>query len=390
MNKTLFLYNSLLALCVFFSVITMNLKAQTGHFTDTIPYNIVMGKMIISVKIDNKPTRLIFDTGGRNFLVRDSAIYHNLAVNSKEIVSDVNSLSNNLPKGTVRNLQIGNHFVSPSSSMLVMPNNPFFEELGVAGALGGEAFAEFAVTFHSREKYITLSYPYRPKGISRKDGMIMNTGNNFHSIISVGIGNNSFDALFDTGMGGFLHITLNDYRKLKAKEHITEIAKGAGIYYVGIGGLSNAKQEEVLKLDISDFRIGNKHFSQVGSLAQNRQISIVGLELLNYGNVMLDYPRGLFYFFPFDNTISDMNGQGKVWNVRVLPTVTHFEVTATIDNVDIQIGEQVWNINGVNLEGAEKSETFINSIFDSIKEDTAYLIVGKDKKDLRKVIIKKI
>lgn len=384
-------YRIIAFLAAFWGLSFYGLHAQSLEaFADTIPYEIRLGKIIISAEVSGKPTQFILDTGGRNFIVRDSLSVHEVKIQRNEMVSDANSLSSNLPKGSVSSLKIGNYYSTPNASMLVMPNNNFYRQLGVAGALGGEAFAHVVVTFHSKEKYITLSYPYRPKGVSRKDGAPMKMGSNFHAVIPVSIGSSTINTLFDTGMGGFMHIINPDYNSLKDKENITMRAEGAGVFYIGIGGIKNAKQEDVAKLDIAELKVGDKKFTNVGTLSQRRGTSIIGLDLLEYGNVMLDYPRGLFYFFPFDNSITDMGSITKIWDVKVLPIVDHFEVSAVVGHADLEIGERVWNINGTELDKLELSEMAVNDIFDQIKQDTAYILVGKDKQNLRKITIKKI
>lgn len=385
------MYRILIALITFNFIFQLGLNAQSAiAFADTIPYEIVVEKIIITAHVEGKPTKFIFDTGGRNFIVRDSLSTHNVRIISQETVADVNSLASNLPKGIVSSLRIGKHYSMKNAPMLVMPNNNFYRLLNVAGALGGEAFSHVTVTFHPKEKYITLSYPYRPKGVSRKDGIQMVMGNNFHSVVPVNIGSSTINALFDTGMTGFMHIVNSDYAKLKDREKIDIQAQGSGVFHIGIGGIKDAKQEEIAKLDIATMKIGNKQFANIGTLRQSRSHSIIGLELLDYGKVMLDYPRGLFYFFPFDDDVADMSTKTKIWNVKILPIEYHFEVSATIGDLDVEIGERVWNINGRGLEDVKPSEIDINNILNSIESDTAYILVGKEEKSLKKIMIKKI
>ncbi|MDR2448994.1 MAG: hypothetical protein LBD52_03450, partial [Prevotellaceae bacterium] len=77
-------------------------------------------------------------------------------------------------------------------------------------------------------------------------------------------------------------------------------------------------------------------------------------------------------------------------NVKILPVGEHFEITAAIGDCDVQTGERVWSINGADLAAAEQSELFIDEIFASISGDTAWILVGSNKKKLRKVTIRKI
>lgn len=368
-----------------------NIRAQVTLVSDTIPFEIVSSKIVISVEVNGKPTRYIVDTGGRNLITSDSIESRGVRLTGQEMTSDVNSKGRAMYKGVMPNLKIGKVINLKNVNTLVMPPQRYFRELGVVGALGGEAFSKVCVSIHSREKYIILTYPYRPKGISRKDGITMQMGNNFHSVIPVKIGNVTLNTLFDTGMHSFLHLNNPDYETLKNANECTTEAKGSGLWHVGVGGVSSMPDKSADKVSVNELIVHNKKFTHVGTLTQERNYSIIGLDLIKYGNVMLDYPRGLFYFFPFDNEAIDLSGVTKLWNVKILPIENHFEVTGIIGEIDVKQGEYVWNINGTELtEDTPLSEEYITNLINSVDTDTGYILVGKTAAKTRKVEIRKI
>ena len=53
---------------------------------------------------------------------------------------------------------------------MVLPEVGMFKKLGVAGILGGDAFAQSVITFDSRKKVMIINYPYRPLGLKIQDG----------------------------------------------------------------------------------------------------------------------------------------------------------------------------------------------------------------------------
>ena len=364
--------------------------SQTELKSDTIPYELAGEKMILTVKIDGKPVRFIFDSGGRNLVTSDFAKDLNIKIQGNEMVSDVNNKISRMYKGIFPDMEIGRSTKIKNVSVLVTSPNTYFRKLNVAGLLSGEAFSKICLLICSREKQIIMTYPFRPKGISRIDGIKMSMGNNFHTVVPLQIANTAIDFLFDTGMHGLIHLTNNDYKKIKDASGITSKANGCGFWYVGIGGVRDVVQEEFVKLNIDTFHIKDKSFANIGTFTQNRQMSIIGLGLSEYGNIMLDYPRSLFYFFPFDNNITDMNEATKIWNVKILPKDGHFEITGIIGEADFKIGEQVWNINGTDLSSIPLDELTINEIMDSITAETGYLLIGVSKDKTKKVMIKKL
>jgi hypothetical protein len=361
---------------------------QVQRQTDTIPFEIVHGKFIIRSTINGKPARLIMDTGGISTLTADTVNHYGGTVSNIGTFADVNNAQLNFGAGAVDNLHIGDLLVWKSANITIVPNNGFFRSLGVVGTVGGEIFQAVCLTIDKRNKQLILSYPYRPKGVSRLDGTPMELGQHKQSKVPMTIGGRKMNVLFDTGMSGFLALGQQDYAGIKSSVEIRQT--GYGFMHVGIGGIKNARHDSLYKVSVPTMIVpGGKEFRHVNTVVLPQTQTIVGQALLEYGKVMLDYPRGLFFFFPYDDEPVDMDAR-RIWNIKILPVDEHFEITAILGNCDFQTGEHVWNINGADLAGVELSELFIDEIFASIPGDTAWILVGSDKKKLRKVTIRKI
>lgn len=376
---------------VFICTVVVGYAQNTLRISDTICYEIKESKIILSVKLNGKSTKFILDTGGVNLITRDSALKHNVQVTAQQAVADVNSKNSLFYKGAMNNLQLSERINLSTTDVLIIPPQPYFDGLGVAGALGGEAFADVCLTFHAKENMIVLTHPYRPQGVSRKEGMPMNMGSSYHSIFPLNIGGQTIKALFDTGMDGFLHLSNDDYEHLKQTVPIECLAVGEGIWHVGVGGVNDVDTEKISKVVVPEITVVGKKFRQVGSLTSSSPQTIIGRELLDYGTVILDYPRGLFYFYPFEpeGVINEVDL--KVWNVNILPMIDHFEITGIIGKTDgFKIGDRVWGINGIDLESFPLDQVRIIQLMNEIKAPTASLLVGETKESARKVIIRKL
>ncbi|MDR3184373.1 MAG: S8 family serine peptidase [Prevotellaceae bacterium] len=364
-------------------------REQIQRKTDTIPFEILQGKFIIEATINGKLARLIMDTGGITTLTSDTVNHYGATVSNIGTFADVNKARLNFGTGTVEHLHIGDLLVWKSANVTVVPGNGFFRTLGVAGTVGGDIFQPVCLTIDKRNKQFIITYPYRPKGISRSDGTPMELGEYIQPKVPMTIGGKSINVLFDTGMPDFLALGQQDYAGLKSSTEVQQT--GYGFMHVGIGGIKSARPDTLYKVNVPVMTApGGKAFRNVNTMITPNEQTLVGQVLLDYGRVMLDYPRGLFYFFPYDDEPVDMTALNRLWNVRILPIDGHFEVTAAIGDCDFRTGERVWNINGTDLTAAEQSELVIDRIFASISKDTAWMLVGNDRKKSRKVTIRKI
>lgn len=378
---------------LFLFICLFNLKAQTVEsYTDTIPYEIKRGKIILTLNIDDKPARFLFDTGGRNLIVYDSlSIYPSISLTGQnEGIADFNGISSSLPKAIAKEVGIGKRSIKNAPFIVSPNNNSFKAALGISGLISGELFKDFSVKINSRKKVITLSYPFRPKGMSRKDGIRINMDSNFRPIIPLTIGSSTINALFDTGAVGFLLLSEKDCNTLNDAGSLQIDAKGKGIISIGQGGMKNAVPSPILKYNIKEVAIKDKKFIEVGGLTIPGYLSIIGYDLLSYGEILIDYPRNLFYFLPYEKEPINKKETTKEWNVKILPVGYDFEITAVIGNVDVEIGEKVWEINGLSTKNFKPDELELIETMEKINKEEIILLVGKNKETARKIAIKKL
>lgn len=357
---------------------------------DTIPYEFISGKIVLSMKLNGKPVKFILDTGGVNLITSDMAENYGVRAISRELMADGNLKGINFFRGEMKQLQLSENLSIPTTNVMISPPMPFFRMLGVAGVLGGEAFADICLVIDGPRKQIILTHPYRPAGIPRNGGLPMQTGNKFHSKFTMTAGGVEFPVLFDTGFDGFFHITKADYSRISESEPVEVIASGTGIWHVGVSGFEGLEPQEMIRPEIPSLKVMGHEFTHVATLTQNASMSIIGEGLLEYGTVILDYPRNRFYFYPFADGPENMKGRDQVWNVNILPVIDHFEITGILGDTGVECGERVWNINGTPLDNFPLSQPDIIGLLKKIDTDMAYILVGESKDQTRKVIIKKI
>lgn len=361
----------------------------TRRVCDTIHYELIREKIIIPVTVNGIKVKYIVDTGGKTGTMRDVAVdMKATSTGTSTSVSDINQAGTSFQTGILHDVELSPNYRLPRLETMIFPATGFFRELGVAGILGGDAFARSVITFDSREKIMVINYPYRPAGLKITDGVRMFPGQSSHSIVDTDFGGVSKRVLFDTGASGLLLLSSIDYDDLKDKVKNIKVAEAIGVNMVGISGVG--QPVEIDKVAIGEMTFLDKKFTNVGSITINMGMSIIGIDMLRYGKIVIDYMRERFYFFPYGEEIVDAGGAPKTWNVGILPVKGHFEVTTVWDNLkdQLEFGDRVVNINGKNLSSVAQSQLEIDALLDAIEGDSAYIIILKEGRE-RKVEIKR-
>ena len=379
-------------LVVLFTLPGVRAQQATRRVCDTIPYEFVHDKIIIPVTVNGVRVKYIIDTGGQTGTVRNVAVDMGAtSTGAARSVSDVNSLGQTFETGILRDIELSSNYKLAKLETMIFPANGFFTDLGVAGILGGDAFAESVITFDARARIMIINYPYRPLGLKITEGTAMYPGQAHHSIVDVDFGGVAKRVLFDTGASGFLLLSSGDYADLKDRVKNEKAGHAFGVGSVGIGGLNLDKPIELDKVSIGEMDFLGKKFTGIGSVTINMGTSIIGVDMLQHGKVIIDYMRDRFYFFPYDDTVRDMGGAPRIWEVGILPVKGHFEITTLWDSAKgkLELGDRVVNINGNDLSGVKQSQLEIDAMMDAIEGDTAYIVILKDGKE-RKVEINKL
>ena len=368
-------------------------KAQqsTRRICDTIHYEFVQDKIIIPVTVNGVKVKYIVDTGGQTGTIREKAVEMKaIGGGGTRGVSDVNGMSLSYEEGVLNDVQLSPNYKLTQMKSIIFPLNGFFRDLGVAGILGSDAFAQAVVTFDAREKIMVINYPYRPEGLKITEGVPFYPGSMNHPIVDVDFGGCVKRVLFDTGANGLLILSADDYEDLKDKVENRLLSRGIGISGVGIGGFDLKNTMEMKKVSIGELNFVGKEFNNMESVTCKGS-SLMGVDMLKYGKVVIDYMRNRFYFFPYESRTEDMTGELKNWNVGILPVKGHFEITAVWDSAKdlVALGDQVIRVNGKNLSELKQSQLEVEALLDTVEGDVTEIVILKDGKE-KKVEIKRM
>ena len=371
-------------LCGIFTLAFMSGYAQqqpAKRVCDTIHYEFIQDKIVIPVIVNGVKVKYIVDTGGQTGTDWEHVkAKGGVATGASNAISDHNDKKQLYQMAKVKNVQLSPNYMLAEMKTMVLPVIGSFKSIGVVGILGGDAFAQSVVTFDAREQIMVINYPYRPDRLKITDGVEMFPGSTHHSIINMNLGGVEKRVLFDTGADGFLLLTADDFKDIEDAGRGEKTAHGFGINGVGLEGLS--KPVEMSKVNVKEVTVLDKKFTNAGSVISDKSTTIVGVDLLEYGKVVIDYMRNRFYFFPFDSEIADLGGAPKTWNVSILPANERFEITTVWDSMKdvVTFGDQVININGTDITGFPMSQPAVDSVMNAIRSDVGYIVVLKDGK----------
>ena len=368
-------------------------KAQysTRRICDTIHYEFIQDKIIIPVTVNGVKVRYIVDTGGQTGTIREKAVEMK-AVGKGGVrgVSDVNGMSLSYEECVLNDVRLSPNYKLTQMKSIIFPPNGFFRDLGVAGILGSDAFAQAVVTFDAQEKIMVINYPYRPAGLKITDGVLFYPGSMNHPIVDVDFGGITKRVLFDTGARGLLALSADDYEGLKdsMKNHL--LGSAFGINSIGIGGFDYRNATEIDKVSLDHVNFVGKEFINMESVTVKMGMSLMGVEMLKFGKVVIDYMRNRFYFFPYEDQVEDLAGKVKNWNVGILPVAERFEITTVWDSVKDQValGDQVIRVNGKELSELKQSQLEIDALLESVEGETVEIVILKDGKE-KKVEIRR-
>ena len=171
--------------------------------------------------------------------------------------------------------------------------------------------------------------------------------------------------LFDSGdIGGFFTLSLNKSNS-RVVETIAETEGASGD--AGFHGFFG-KQKHLL-LNIPKLDISGTIFNNVIITATQGMKSRIGNRLLQYGKTTFDYKKKRFYFEPFDSICTSKPVENP-WTINYTYQNNKWVVGIIWDKTlesQINLGDEVLSINGIDVQLMNFCELFMLEIPDSDK-----------------------
>lgn len=341
-----------------FCVITIPAIAQ--QYQVELPYRLVGGKMIVEMKLNGTLRSFIFDTGAsRTTLTSELCRELGLAVKDSLTVTDANGHKASYPLVWVDEIRTPDDiFKFKSVAAMKLPEPSPLDCFPVDGLIGSDLFKQLILVIDGKKKTVTITTAEKEAAISlRKMTRFTQAG---MPIISIPTGSGyNIVCLFDTGCPSFLSLKKSDFETLKSGSAFEYLAEGCRVGSISVGGTSATSISQRVSFPL--LSIGGTKFRNVVTETSTPPYTLLGVKLLDYGKVTLDYPRARFYFEAY-KTENDFTE--KIHEVGLQVKDGNLVVAAVWGRMKemVEMGDRVIKINGKPTGKYDFCESILNGI----------------------------
>jgi predicted aspartyl protease len=279
-----------------FSSITINQK----DYYQELDFELVLKKIIIPVTINNKTYKFLLDTGAPNII--SNTVLKELEIeNQKNIsVSDANNKQQEMNLVLVKSIKINDLDFRNSAAIVSDLNNHFLLKCyGIDGFIGSNLLQNSVLKISLTDKKIVITNDIKKLKPTAKPIKLKLVGAQKSPFVALSIFGKNHEvgteyALLDTGMDGLYDIS-NRINTLFQKENIVEkLASNVGAADIGLFGVNDSKEQQLIK--INTLKINQTSFENIITTTTDDDNSRIGLDLLKYGDVIIDFKNKKFYF----------------------------------------------------------------------------------------------
>ena len=329
-------------------------KIKQKHYLQVIPYQEIKGWIVVPVTINGKSYNFILDTGAP--LVLSDKLFNelNLQVISQINPSDIAGERKEMRLILLPEIDLqGITFLNTQGAVF---NEDFYwaewsECLGIDGLIGSNMLRHSVVQFDEQNKQIIIADHIKKLSLQtneyQKIKLAIKGNNPFVPVIlQKGMQTSVRNVLFDTGdANAFFTLSLGE-----SGSGVDIITENEGFF--GIGAHRIFRKQKHALLNIPELVVNKMRFNDVIATTTHARESRIGVKLLQYGKITLDYKKKRFYFEPFNN-INTNKPVETPWSINITFQNDKFVVGIIWDKTlesQINIGDEVLSINGIDIQ----------------------------------------
>ena len=329
-----------------------------------IPYEIVGGKMCVNMKVDNVEHRFIFDTGGQTMVVNKLKEELGMHFVDSMTVTDATSIKRTYPRYAIDKATFngGRYILRNIPALIMEEENKVLDCFNVVGIIGNDIISKFILQIDPEKKEITLLPPSSKVNTSLRNMVKFEPNKSNMPMFLIGLeSGETMKALFDTGSKYFLSILPAALDKLQGTPAVEVTHEGQGRTSMGITGTLNLQDKQLASLPL--VTVGTGKFGNVLASTSQVPVSLLGVELLQYGKVTIDYGHSRFYFEPFEKKIITPAGE-SLWNVGLIVADGVLRIASLWDDMkqQVEIGDEVLKVDGQDVPPVDFCESVINGL----------------------------
>ena len=366
-------------------------RVTTKKYYAEIAYENINGKLIIPVVINGKTYRFLFDTGAPNLITSKLKEELGFKPGKGISVSDANNARQRMEVITIPLFSLGNiSFKNTASLVYQGADNILFDCFNIDGIIGSNIFKKSVVQILSKEKLIIITNDAKKLTIkNRKASKLRLVGSQSSPYILVqlkGEKKATEEVLFDSGANGFYDLCLKNYNTFKPHKVISTLSEGQGANSIGLFGVAENQTQYLVK--IPQIIINDAVFKNTTTITESDDSSRMGSELLDYGNVTIDFKNRKFYFDAFSK---EQDIEEKQFGFT--PTLIDNKMVVGIVwdeslKEKVQFGDEILYVNGIDFNAIDTCD-FITKPSMFKLQDTLDVTLKNEKGETYKVQLKR-
>lgn len=275
-------------------------STKEKNYFEEISYESVYDKVVIPVVINGKEFRFLLDTGAPNVISKKVLEELDL-VNTKKInVSDANNLEQSMQAVEIPKIKIGNlTFENQVALVYDLENHNILSCFKIDGFIGSNLLKKSILKISKADQKIIITDQIKKLNPSKKPTKIKIIGNQKSPYIEFRFSGKNKEivsdmVLIDTGMDGFYEMS-NRANKIFEEYKVFEvIAKANGVNSLGLFGAGNPTPQNLLKVETAVLNSTKIKNLIINTTDDNN--SRIGLDFLNYGDLIIDFKNKKAYF----------------------------------------------------------------------------------------------
>lgn len=333
-------------------------ELKEKKYLEIVDFEIVKGKIIVPVVIKGETYRFLLDTGAPNIISERLYKKSGSELLTQTPIKDANNNIDTMKVVRLSELNLGNLTFENSTSLVSdLENHDLLKCFEIDGFIGSNLFKNTVVKISLKEKKLYITDNVKNLKPLTKGIKLQLVGGQASPYIKANIkGENNKKAteavLIDTGMDGLYDISDRVFKIFDAENIFSNRRSALGSGSIGIFG--KAEIETRHQITIAEFGIDKSVFKDLSATTTDDNNSRIGLNLLKYGDITIDFKKQKFYF---ENTSEiQLKAPEKIsYILEDLKLIIDFVWDETLKD-KIQHGNQVIRIDNLDIKNMEICE----------------------------------
>ena len=369
----------------------LNDGSTEKNFYTEFNYEYVKGKIIVPVVIEGKTYRFLLDTGAPNIISSDLKEIINTEFQKSINVKDANNKEQSMDMVTIPLITVGGvSFYNTPSLVKESGPNLFFDCFKIDGFIGSNMLRNSIIQILPEKQLIRLTRSKKRLLLNKKNAiklkLIGNQDQPFIWLKIKGNKNANEQVLIDTGMSDFYTLS-NKHFKIFRDDNIFNIVEdGTGSMGSGLFGVE--EKSKYYRLTIQEIEIINSTFKKISVETTNSKNSRIGTELLNHGNVTIDFKNKRFYYDSFQ-TIIDLEKKSYGFSPAIIDNNLAVGIVWNKElKKELSYGDQIIEINGTDYSKVDACDLITQE--SRFKDDeNLELIILDSNGEMKTIFLKK-